>query len=61
MKITLFLLLIMDIFLPKHLMLKIRAIKIQKLKLLYKIMMLLIIFNYGYISYVGASELLGTG
>ena len=44
MKITLFLLLIMDIFLRKYLMLKIRAIKIQKLKLLYKIMMLLIIF-----------------
>ena len=44
MKITLFLLLIMDIFLPKHLMLKIRAIKIQKLKLLYKIMMIIIIF-----------------
>ena len=44
MKITLFLLLIMDMFLLKYLMLKIRAIKIQKLKLLYKIMMLLIIF-----------------
>ena len=38
MKITLFLLLIMDMFLSKYLMLKIIAIKIQKLKLLYKIM-----------------------
>ena len=44
MKITLFLLLIMDMFLSKYLMLKIIAIKIQKLKLLYKIMILLIIF-----------------
>ena len=41
---TLFLLLIMDMFLSKYLMLKIIAIKIQKLKLLYKIMKLLIIF-----------------
>ena len=49
MKITLFLLLIMDMFLSKYLMLKITAIKIQKLKLLYKIMIILIIFLIGII------------